>query len=680
MYITLSETADELRANAASHGWDLSGIHMQELQPAENLRPEEQYTLFHPSEIELGDLSQNVFEAVEKFKPARAVLDSVSDMRLLARDSLRYRRQILGLKQFFVGRGCTLLLLNENGVSDTDPHIQSLAHGVIRLEQIDSRLRHRSAAAARSPSCAAWRTSAAFTTSRFRQEAFESFRGWKTAGRVVRCRRRRSRAGCPQIDALLDNGVPMGTCTLILGPSGVGKSTLGSQYLASAASKGITLRGISVRRTAADIHRPRRRARHAPLEVREERHVEDRTRSSRARCLPESSATSVRKAVEDDKVRVVLIDSLTGYLTAIPEADAAVVRLHELTSYLASCGVRHVPHRRAAGHARAEHDVAHRCQLHRRHDVHDALLRGWRRRCERRCRSLKKRTGLHETTIREIGVRNNALWVGEPLVELPRRPDRRSGVRRSARSVKRRVEVRGAHERVMCAEGSLDKRILIFAPVGKDAPLTLDVLQRTDLKGCVCDTAHGLCVEFQRGASVIMLTEEALEDAGIGELMECLRTQPAWSDIPILLFADAERSEIYLRTLRLLEGLRNVVLLERPIRLGAALSLIRSAMRGRERQYELRDLLKAFADAREEAETANRLKDEFLATLSHELRTPLNAILGWTTMLRDGNVQPRHVMRALETIHRNATAQVQIVNDLLDVSRIVRGNVQLSPR
>ena len=135
MYITLSETAEELRANAASHGWDLSGIHMQELQPAENLRPEEQYTLFHPSEIELGDLSRNVFEAVEKFKPARAVLDSVSDMRLLARDSLRYRRQILGLKQFFVGRGCTLLLLNEIGVSDTDAHIQSLAHGVIRLEQ-----------------------------------------------------------------------------------------------------------------------------------------------------------------------------------------------------------------------------------------------------------------------------------------------------------------------------------------------------------------------------------------------------------------------------------------------------------------------------------------------------------------------------------------------------------------
>jgi signal transduction histidine kinase/ActR/RegA family two-component response regulator len=224
------------------------------------------------------------------------------------------------------------------------------------------------------------------------------------------------------------------------------------------------------------------------------------------------------------------------------------------------------------------------------------------------------------------------------------------------------------------------RRVLVFAPVGKDAPLTLDVLRRTDLKGCMCQTAQALCLEFQRGAAVILLTEEALEDPGIGELMDCLRSQPAWSDIPVLLFADAERSDIYLRTLRLLEGLRNVVLLERPIRLGAALSLIRSAIRGRERQYELRDLLMAFANAREEAETANRLKDEFLASLSHELRTPLNAILGWTTMLRDGNVQPKHVMRALDTIHRNATAQVQIVNDLLDISRIVRGNVQLSPR
>ncbi|HEV3215946.1 MAG TPA: HAMP domain-containing sensor histidine kinase [Vicinamibacterales bacterium] len=226
----------------------------------------------------------------------------------------------------------------------------------------------------------------------------------------------------------------------------------------------------------------------------------------------------------------------------------------------------------------------------------------------------------------------------------------------------------------------LDERVLIFAPVGKDAPLASEMLERAGLAARVCETSHRLCTELRRGAAAILLTEEALEDSAIDELMDCLRSQPAWSDIPILLFADAERSEVYLRTLRLLESLRNVVLLERPIRLGAALSLIRSAIRGRQRQYELRDLLQALARAREEAEAANRLKDEFLATLSHELRTPLNAILGWTTMLRDGNVQPKQVMRALDTIHRNAAAQVRIVNDLLDVSRVVRGNLQLSAR
>src|SRR5688572_8041156 len=238
MYITLSETAEELRANAAAHGWDLSCIHIHELQPAENLRPEEQYTLFHPSEIELGDLSRNVFEAVERYKPARAVLDSVSDMRLLARDSLRYRRQILALKQFFVGRGCTLLLLNETGVSDTDAHIQSLAHGVIRLEQAvhDFGLVRR-------------RLEIVKLRGVSYVGGFHDFR-IQTGGMRVFPRlenRRQSRplpketlkSGLKQLDALLDKGVPMGTCTLVVGPSGVGKSTLGSQYLCAAVTRGI---------------------------------------------------------------------------------------------------------------------------------------------------------------------------------------------------------------------------------------------------------------------------------------------------------------------------------------------------------------------------------------------------------------------------------------------------------
>ena len=382
MYITLSETAEELRANAASHGWDLSGIHMQELQPAENLRPEEQYTLFHPSEIELGDLSRNVFEAVEKFKPARAVLDSVSDMRLLARDSLRYRRQILGLEA--VLRRARL----HAAAAERDRRQRyRCAHSEPRARRhpagtIGSRLRHRAPAARNLQSCAAWRTSADSTISGLRRGAFASSRDWRTGGRVALSRRKTLKSGLPPLDALLDNGVPMGTCTLILGPSGVGKSTLSAHYLASAARKGHSLRGVSLRRTTR-----------RPSSTAATRSACDLSKYAKSGLLkiakvepgsmsPGEFSHSVRKAVEDDKVRVVLIDSLTGYLTAIPESargGRAPARAHVVSGELRR---RHVPHGCAAGHARAEHDVAHRRQLHRRHDVHDALLRGRRTRSQ----------------------------------------------------------------------------------------------------------------------------------------------------------------------------------------------------------------------------------------------------------------------------------------------------------
>ncbi len=414
MYITLSETADELRANACSHGWDLSGIHILEVQPAENLRPEEQYTLFHPSEIELGDLSRSMFETVEAVKPARAVIDSVSDMRLLARDSLRYRRQILALKQFFSGRGCTVLLLNENGGGDTDPHIQSLSHGVIRLEQtiLDFGLVRRR-----------------LEISKLRGVSYVGgFHDFKieTGGirvfprlenrRVARALPKETlKSGLPQIDALLDDGVPMGTCTLILGPSGVGKSTLGAQYLCSAAGKGI--------HTAAFLFDEQRVTfvnRGDALGMNTSKFVKNNilkiAKVEPGSLSPGEFSHSVRKAVEDDKVRVVLIDSLTGYLTAIPEASAAVVRLHELTSYLASCGVATILTVAQQGmlgqNMSSPIDVSY---------IADTMfmMRFFEAggRVRKAVSVLKKRTGVHETTIREIGVKHGELTVGDPLVD-----------------------------------------------------------------------------------------------------------------------------------------------------------------------------------------------------------------------------------------------------------------------
>ena len=224
----------------------------------------------------------------------------------------------------------------------------------------------------------------------------------------------------------------------------------------------------------------------------------------------------------------------------------------------------------------------------------------------------------------------------------------------------------------------VDRRTLVHAPVGRDAVLTRELLERSDLPCHVCSDIGALCAEFERGAGAIILTEEVLDRPGLRQLARTLDQQPAWSDVPVLLFAGGEQSRASLRTLQTLEVLRNVTLLDRPMRLAAVLSTLRAALRARERQYELRDVLMALRAARDEAERANRLKDEFLATLSHELRTPLNAILGWVAMLQNGQAAIDRLPHALNVIRRNADLQAQIVGDVLDMSRIITGRMQLA--
>ena len=236
----------------------------------------------------------------------------------------------------------------------------------------------------------------------------------------------------------------------------------------------------------------------------------------------------------------------------------------------------------------------------------------------------------------------------------------------------------------MATDDATDLRVLILAPIGRDGALTAQLLDQADVACHVCRNATDLCQEIRRGAGAVLLTEEALADPRIDELSDTLHTQPAWSDISLLLFAGDDRSQATMRTLRTLEVLRNVTLLDRPIRVTAVISTVRAALRGRRRQYELRDVLQALegarADAeraRDEAQRANRLKDEFLATLSHELRTPLNAILGWVSLLRDNRVEAARVPKALEIVARNAQSQAQLISDVLDVSRVITGRLRL---
>src|SRR3982751_6253326 len=232
----------------------------------------------------------------------------------------------------------------------------------------------------------------------------------------------------------------------------------------------------------------------------------------------------------------------------------------------------------------------------------------------------------------------------------------------------------------MSASGVDALSVAVFAPVGRDAELTCSLLAQS---GVTCRTFASLTAMSADGFEAfgaILITEEALDLPDTAQLTRALAEQPAWSDISVLLFAGGELTRSARYRYGGVQGLTNVTVVERPVHTAAFISLVRAALRARSRQFEMRDVLVSLHTAREQAERASRLKDEFLATLSHELRTPLNAILGWTAMLRQNTIEAERVPRILEIIRRNATVQAQLVSDVLDVSRMVAGKIRLTLR
>jgi len=411
LYVTLSETSVELHAVAHSHGWKLDGIEVFQLAAAERATIDEQYTLYHPSEVELGETIQAVLAIVERVKPRRIVFDSLSEMKLLAREPLRYRRQILALKEFFSGQDCTVLLLDDFSSGGGDLQLQSLSHGVVLLEQLPfdyGRARRR------------------MRVVKYRGvPAIEGFHDFviRFGGLTVFPQLRPSDAspagettpiasGVPELDALLGGGLTWGTASVLIGPPGTGKSTLAALYAGTVREPGAVFlfdeRRKSYLRRCGQLGIPIREGTETGHLIVEQ--VEPGELS------PGEFSYRIRDAVENRGVRLIVIDSLNGYLTAIPQSDSPLIRMYELLSYLAGRDVATILI--VAQHGLIGMTMAAPIDVSYLADV-VIMLRFFEAQGEvRRAISVvKKRTGEHERTLREFRIGAAGLKVGAALTD-----------------------------------------------------------------------------------------------------------------------------------------------------------------------------------------------------------------------------------------------------------------------
>ena len=412
LYITLSETEEELRATARSHGWSLDGIELFELVPPESLLDEQQQqSLLYSSDLELGETSRMILEAVERLQPQRVVIDSLSEIRLLAQGSLRYRRQVLALKHYFAKRGVTVLMLDDLTTDANDKTVHSVTHGVIQLQEL-------------TPEYGAERRRVRVMKYRGRR-----FRGGyhdftiKTGGlevypRIVasehrtRFKREPMSSGVAGLDALLGGGVERGSSALILGPAGTGKSLVAVNFVTAAIARGEKA-ALFVFDEELGLLYARMLQMGIDLEALEAEGSLIVEQVDAAELSPGEFAARVRNCVAKQDIRTVVIDSLNGYQAAMPQEQFLVLHIHELLQYLNRQGATTyltVAQHGLVGDMKAPVDVTYLADtvILLRYFEAVGLVR-------RAISVIKKRAGGHEKTIREFEIGTDGLTLGEPL-------------------------------------------------------------------------------------------------------------------------------------------------------------------------------------------------------------------------------------------------------------------------
>ncbi|MET0708459.1 MAG: ATPase domain-containing protein [Tardiphaga sp.] len=415
LYITLSETESELRDGAASHGWTLDeGIEVFELLPPESLLDaDQQQSLLYSSDLELGETTKQIFEAVERTQPSRVVLDSLSEIRLLAQSSLRYRRQILAIKHYFARFGTTVMLLDDLTAEVADKTVHSVAHGVFRLEEL-------------APAYGGERRRARVIKYRgvkFRggyHDVTITTGGLNVFPRLVASEYRSNlvrdtkSSGIAELDKLLGSGIETGSSTLVLGPAGTGKSLVAITNVVAAIKRNekaalfvfdeeLGLLFDRMKKMGIDLAAMRASG-HLVVE-----------QVDAAELSPGEFAHRVRRQVDEHDIKTVVIDSLNGYQAAMPEENSLILHMHELLQYLNRRGAATfmtVAQHGLVGDMKAPIDVTYLADtviLLRYFEASGSVRRA--------VSVIKKRTGNHEDTIREYRIDSRGLTIGAPLTE-----------------------------------------------------------------------------------------------------------------------------------------------------------------------------------------------------------------------------------------------------------------------